>query len=250
MEIKGCRTLVTGSAKRVGKKIAVDLARLGASVILHAFKSRNEAADTASEIEAFAGYRPLVVHGDISLRKTWESMDRDIEEQHGGLDVWIHNASIFSATPFFSVSDKDWQHFMDVNLKGAFYGAQVLGERMKRAKSGKIIAIGDVAAELAWPSYLPYSVSKAGMHALMRGLAQLLAPHVQVNVIAPGPVLLPEGADEAERQKILQTIPLQRIGEPADVSKAVHFLIDSDYVTGQVIRVDGGRGLGLRPDVR
>ncbi|NOY23424.1 MAG: SDR family oxidoreductase [Acidobacteria bacterium] len=249
MEIKGCRVLITGSAKRVGKKIAVDLARLGATVILHAFKSRNEAAETASEIEAFALYRPMVVHGDVSLRETWTAMDGEIEKHHGGLDVWVHNAAVFSATPFFSTSEEDWQQFMDVNLKGAFFGAQVLGERMKQTGRGKIIAIGDVAAELAWASYIPYSVSKAGMHGLMRGLARLLAPEVQVNVVAPGPVLLPDGTKDAERHRIMQTIPLQRIGEPADVSKAVRFLLESDYVTGQVIRVDGGRS-GLRPGVR
>jgi len=244
VEIKGCRVLVTGSAKRVGKEIAVELARLGATVMIHAFKSRKEAAETASEIEAFTGYRPLVLHGDISLVKTWTAMNSEIEKQHGGLDVWVHNASIFSATPFFSTSEDEWQQFMNVNLKGAFLGCQVLGEWMKHAGRGKIIAIGDVAAELVWPSYIPYSVSRAGMHALMKGMAQLLAPHVQVNVVAPGPVLLPDGTDKAERQRILETIPLQRIGTPEDVVKAVRFLVESDIITGQVIRVDGGRSLG------
>ena len=247
MEINGCRTLITGSAKRVGKKIAVELARAGATVILHAFRSRSEAAETASEIEGFAGYRPLVLHGDIALRETWVDMDREIEKQHGGLDAFVHNASVFSATPFFSTSDEDWQQFMDVNLKAAFLGCQVLGERMRQAGRGKIIAIGDVAGELIWPSYIPYSVSRAGMHALMKGLAQLLAPEVHVNVVAPGPVFLPEDTSEAEQQWIKQTILLQRIGEPEDVAKAVLFLLDSDFVTGQVIRVDGGRRTAARP---
>ncbi len=241
MEIKGCRILITGSAKRVGKVIALSLARFGATVILHAFKSGEAATATASEIEALALYRPPVLSGDISLRETWITMKDEIEKYCGGVDVWVHNASVFSETPFFTTTEGQWQHFMDVNLKGAFFGAQVFGEQMKKKGGGKIIAIGDVAGELIWPSYIPYSVSRAGMHALMKGLAQLLAPDVQVNVVAPGPVLLPEGISEAERQKIVKTIPLQRIGKPEDVAKAVRFLIDSDFLTGQVIRVDGGR---------
>jgi len=243
VEISGCRVLITGSAKRVGKVIALELARLGAAVILHAFKSNEAAAAAASEIEALTSCRPLVLSGDISQRETWTAMDSEIEKHYGGLDVWVHNASVFAATPFFSVSDREWQHFMDVNLKGAFFGAQVFGGEMKKKGRGKIIAIGDVAGELIWPSYIPYSVSRAGMHALMKGLARLLAPDVQVNVIAPGPVLLPENTDDAERQRILETIPLSRIGEPEDVAKAVSFLMSNDFVTGQVLRVDGGRSL-------
>ncbi len=245
MNLEKCRILVTGSAKRIGKHIARELAAHGASPILHAHKSRDDVIATAADIEAISGLRPLILYGDLSRRNTWIAMDREIEKNFGRLDVWVQNASVFYATPFFSATNDDWQQFMDINLKAAFLGAQILGKRMMAEKHGKIIGIGDVAAKLAWPSYLPYAVSKAGMGTLMKGLAQLMAPYVQVNVIAPGPVLLPEETKKRDRDRILQTIPLKRIGKPEDVAQAVRFLIENDYITGQTLYVDGGRSINL-----
>ncbi|NOX38774.1 MAG: SDR family oxidoreductase [Calditrichaeota bacterium] len=234
---------ITGSAERVGKHIALFLAQKGASVVIHYHTKKEKARQTAQEI-AQLGTPPLVVQGDISSAADWERMRDTILQHHGRIDVLVNNAAIFYKTPFLDSDEKDWDRFMNVNLKSVYLGSRIIGAEMVRQKSGKIINIADVSAYTIWPQYIPYCVSKAGVIALTRGLAKALAPHVLVNAIAPGTILLAEQYDEEEEMALIQKTPLKRIGDPQDIAATVAFLIEgSDFITGAVINVDGGRSL-------
>ena len=133
-----------------------------------------------------------------------------------------------------------WDAVVDLNLRADFLLSQAAAPALKAVR-GKIVNISDVAAHEAWPAFLPHSISKAGVEMLTRGLARLLAPEVTVNCIAPGPVLLEDATTDAARQKLLDSIPLKRIGTPADILRAIRFFLASDYVTGTTLVVDGGQ---------
>lgn len=243
MNIQNSVILITGSAVRVGKTIALTLAQKGARVVIHYRTRREEAEQTAREVAEFTG-APLIVQGDVSRREDWERMRDEILAVHGQVDVLVNNAAIFYRTPLFQTTEAQWEEFMAVNLKSVFLGSRILGEVMYRQRRGKIINIADVAGERVWANYIPYCVSKAGVIALTRGLAQALAPHVLVNAIAPGTVLLAEEYDEEEEQRLIHRTPLKRVGSPQDIANTVAFLIEgSDFITGSVIPVDGGRSL-------
>ncbi len=243
MNLKDKTVLITGSSERVGKIIATTLARSGARIVIHYHTQEKEAVQTAEEIMSVAK-DVLIVKGDISKRNDWMGMRDNVLEKWGRIDVLVNNAAIFYKTPLFDISETDWDRFLDVNLKGTFWGCQVIGEVMTKNKSGKIINIADVSADHVWAGYIPYCTSKAGVVALTKGLAKALAPHVTVNAVAPGTVLLAEEYDEEEENYLIERTPLKRIGSPEDIANAVRFLIEgSDFITGTVINVDGGRSI-------
>jgi len=224
MEIKEKVIFITGSAIRVGKTIALTLAKKGAQVVIHYKTRKANAEETAAEIARFAA-KPLIVQGDISQEADWYR-------------------AVFYRTPFLDSTIKDWDFFHDVNLKGTYLGCRIFGEIMFQQKQGKIINIADVSAYTVWENYIPYCVSKAGVIALTKGVAKALAPHVQVNAIAPGTILLAEEYDAEEERALIEKTPLKRIGTPQDIASTVQFLIEgSDFITGAVIKVDGGRSL-------
>jgi NAD(P)-dependent dehydrogenase (short-subunit alcohol dehydrogenase family) len=161
----------------------------------------------------------------------------------GRIEILVNNAAIFSRTPFEELTEADWDRFLDVNLKGPFLLCRKIGAIMLRQGQGKIINLADVAGQKVWAEYLPYSVSKAGVIALTAGLAKALAPHVQVNAIAPGTILLPDGTSPEERERAVCRVPLGRLGSPEDIARAVVYLIESDFVTGEILRIDGGQHL-------
>jgi len=243
MNITGSVVLITGSADRVGRHIAVHLAQKGAQVVVHYHKSHDKAQETARVIEA-SGVKPLVVQGDVSQEDDWRKMLDVIIKAYGRIDILVNNAAIFYRTPFLSSSLQDWQNFMKVNLQSVYLGCRIIGEWMYQHKKGKIINIADVSAYNVWANYIPYCVSKAGVIALTKGLAKALAPYVLVNAIAPGTILLAEKYDAVEEKALLERTPVKRIGSPADIAHTVEFLISgSDFITGAVINVDGGRSL-------
>lgn len=245
MDLKDSVILITGSAERVGRAIALLLARKGARVVIQYRTKEAKARETAAEIAATGAAEPLVLRGDISRIEDWRDMKAQVLEAYGRIDVLVNNAAIFYKTPFFEISEAQWEHFMNVNLKGVFLGCQVFGEVMMARQHGKIINIADVAAAQVWPGFIPYCVSKAGVVALTEGLARALGPYVTVNAVAPGTVLPEdEGHDSAAEQKLIERTPLKRIGTPEDVARTVAFLIEgSDFITGVTIKVDGGRSL-------
>jgi len=235
--------LVTGSAIRVGKAIALTLAGKGAKLAVHYNSREDKAQETVKQIRTI-GNEAIVLKGDISQKEDWLRMRDSLLEKWGRIDILVNNASIFSRTPFLSINDKDWNQFMDINLRGTFYGCQIMGEIMLQNQSGKIINIADVSADSVWPNYIPYCISKAGVIALTKGLAKAFAPHITVNAVSPGTVMLAEKYDEEEENFLIDRTPLKRVGEPQDIANSVAFLLEgSDFITGTVINVDGGRSL-------
>lgn len=235
--------LITGSAVRVGRSIALKLAQKGALVAIHYHTQSDEAKKVQQEIREL-GMDSLILQGDISKKGDWFRMRDTLLNKWGKIDALINNASIFYRTPFFEISDRDWDNFIKVNLTGTFYGCQVFGELMYKEKQGKIINIADVSAETVWPNYIPYCITKAGVIGLTKGLAKALAPHVTVNAISPGTVLLANKYDEQEEEYLIKRTPLKRVGQPEDIANSVLFLLEgSDFITGVTLNVDGGRSL-------
>ena len=235
--------LITGSSARVGQAIAIALAQKEAKIVIHYLSKDENAQQTAEQIQSI-GAEVLITGGDIGKKSDWVKMKKQIIAQWGKIDVLVNNAAIFYRTPFFKITDQDWSRFMDINLRGTFYGCQIIGEHMYKNKQGKIINIADVSADLVWPSYIPYCISKAGIIALTRGLAKALAPYVTVNAVSPGTVLLADNYDEEEENYLINRTPLKRIGDPQDIANTVVFLIEgSDFINGAIINVNGGRSL-------
>jgi pteridine reductase len=234
MDINGKVALITGSAKRIGREIALELGRRGARIAVHYRSSEAEAKEVAAK-------NGVVFQADLTLAAAVEEMFRGIEAKLGGLDILINSASAFSAATADETTPDHWDLQMDTNAKAPFFVAQRAARLMRARGAGKIINIADVAGEVIWHSYLPYSVSKAALIAVNRGLAKAYAPDIQVNAIAPGPVLFPEYYSEQQKQVAIDRTLLKRAGSPQDIVNAAVFLIENDYITGEMIHVDGGR---------
>ncbi len=232
--------LVTGAARRVGGSIARDLAAAGAHVVVHYRESETEARALVAEIRAAGGAASAQQADLLDLVET-QRMVRNVEVDVGYVDALVNNASEFFETPLFTASDEHWDRLLDVNLKAPFRLARRIASTMLNRGHGKIVNIADIHGERPLKDHLVYSVSKAGLLMLTRSLALELAPTVQVNAVSPGAVLWPSETTETEKDEIRGAIPLGREGSPDDVARAVRFLLESDYVTGDVLNVDGGR---------
>ncbi len=242
MEIEGKVALVTGAAKRLGRSIALALAERGAELVIHYRDSEREAQELLALLKR-AGGKPVAVRGDVSVAADVDRIVETAMQAFGRIEILVNNAAIFYRTPFEKVTEEDWDRFLDVNLKGPFLLCRRIGGIMLRQGHGKIISLADLAGLKVWAEYIPYSVSKAGLIALTQGLAKALAPAVQVNAVAPGAVLLPEGTTPEERERAIRRIPLDRLGTPEDIARAVVYLIRNDFITGEVLRLDGGQHL-------
>jgi pteridine reductase len=241
VKLQGAAALVTGAGRRLGQAIAVGLARAGCDVAVHYYGSAEGAAKTARDIRAAGGKpRAELVRADLSDAAAARGLADQAAHALGRLDIVINSAAIMVRQPVETVTPESWDATLDLNLRAAFFVSQGAIPHLRRAK-GKIVNLADVAGFEPWPAYVPHCVSKAGVVMLTKALAHALAPDVTVNAIAPGPVLLPDGWDPATRDHIRATTPLGRLGEPADVVAAVRFLLESDFVTGTVLVVDGGR---------
>jgi len=242
MEIEGKVALVTGGAKRVGRAIALALAERGAELVVHYRDSEREAQEVLA-LARRAGGKPVAVRGDVSVSADVGRIVETAMQAFGRIEILVNNAAIFYRTPFEKLTEEDWDRFLDINLKGPFLFCRTVGEIMIRQGRGKIINLADIAGTKVWAEYIPYSVSKAGLIALTKGLAKALAPTVQVNAIAPGAVLLPDGTTPDERARAIRRIPLDRLGSPEDIARAAVYLIETDFITGEVLTVDGGQHL-------
>jgi len=234
MEINGKVALITGSAKRLGREIALELARRGARIAVHYRSGEREAREVA-------GDRGAVFQAELTDHSAVEQMFRGIEETFGRLDILVNSASAFTPSTASDTTPEAWDAQIDPNAKAPFFIAQHAARLMRKTGAGKIINMVDAAGEIIWPSYFAYSVSKAALIAVNRGLAKAYAPEIQVNGIAPGPILFPENYPEEQKKQAIDRTLLKRAGSPKDVVHAVVFLIENDYITGDIVHVDGGR---------
>lgn len=241
MNLQGKVALVTGGAVRVGRAISLALAERGAAVAVNYHTSTEAARALVSQIRQQGGCAEAFP-ADVSDVSSIHRMMEQVVAHFGALDVLVNNAAIFPRTPFGTTSEEEWDRVLDINLKGVFFCSQCAARQMLQRGGGKIVNIADVGAYRPWPGFIPYCVSKAGVVALTMGLARALAPTVQVNAVAPGPVLFPEGISPEQKRRALASVPMGREGSPEDVARTVLFLLEGpDYITGAVLPVDGGR---------
>jgi pteridine reductase len=239
-KLRGKVALVTGASKRLGRAIALHLAREGADVIVHFHRSVPEAQEVVSEITNL-GRRAISLHADLAKKSDIDKLFADTNKQFGHLDILVNNASNFLDTDFASITEEIWDAALDVNLKAPFFCSQSAAPLLK-INNGVIINLSDVAGFLGWTSYIPHSVSKAGVSMLTRVLAKALAPAIRVNAIAPGTITMPGDPPELAAD-FIKRAPLHRTGTTEDVTAAISFLINSPFITGEVLVLDGGRTL-------
>jgi pteridine reductase len=239
MDPRGRVALVTGGARRVGRAITLALAARGARVAVHYHASAAEAEDTVREARAL-GAEAWAVAADLREPEAPERLVRDVADRVGALDVLVNSAAVMIRTPLEDVTPAQWDGIMALNLRAPFFCARAAADVM-RERGGVIVNIADLAGLESWPAYIPHGISKAGVIQMTRALARTLAPAIRVNAIAPGAVLLPETWGAADAERLARTTPLRRIGTPEDVARAVLYLVEAEYVTGDTLIVDGGR---------
>jgi pteridine reductase len=238
--LNGRVALVTGAAKRLGRAIALYLAREGADVVVHFHHSAREAQKVVNEITNL-GRRATSLSADLAKKTDIDKLFADTAKEFGRLDILVNNASNFLQADFGSITEEVWDAALDVNLKAPFFCSQASAPLLKK-NNGVIINLSDVAGFLGWTGYIPHSVSKAGLSMLTRVLAKALAPEIRVNAIAPGTITMPDDPPELAAG-FIKRAPLQRTGTTEDVTAAISFLINSPFITGEVLVLDGGRTL-------
>lgn len=236
--------LITGAAKRIGAACAQLLHAQGCNLLLHYKSSQQEAEQLCNGLNQKRQGSAKLVQGNLKDTKELEAIAQIALSNWGGVDALINNASSFYPTPLADTSEQQWDDLLGSNLKAPFFLSKALANNLV-IRRGCIINIVDIHAERGLPGYPVYSIAKAGLVAMTKILAKELSPSVRVNAVAPGAILWPENdLSEQDKSEILQRVPLARSGTPEDIAKAVLYLVkDADYVTGQIITVDGGRTL-------
>ncbi|HOA73878.1 MAG TPA: SDR family oxidoreductase [Phycisphaerae bacterium] len=243
MDTLGKVALVTGAARRVGRAIALELARAGCDVAVHYRRSADAAAEVAEEVRRL-GRRVCLVSGDLGDAATPERLVEEVAAALGGLGILVNNASVFDAAKFDDWSDSHWEQIFRVNLFAPAMAARAAARFMRRGGGGRIVNLTDILAERPIKGFAAYCASKAALISLTRSLARELAPDITVNAISPGIAVFPDDYDVELREKLTKRVPLGRPGTPEEVAAAVRFLVTSgDYITGTVLTLDGGRSI-------
>lgn len=237
--LHGQVALITGAGKRIGRSIALRLASEGADVVVNYMSSKAEADEVVREIQS-SGRKAVAIRADVSKRAEVQGMFAAALQAFGRLDILVNNAGQFFAAKFDELTDAQWDGILNANLKSQFLCAQAAAPIMKKQGRGRIINISSLGGMLAWPAFTHYCVSKAGVIMLTRCLARALGPEVLVNSVAPGTIQFPGEAPDEDYVKIT---PLHRTGTGDDIADAVAFFAKTDFVTGQIMAVDGGRQL-------
>ncbi|MQM30461.1 MAG: pteridine reductase [Candidatus Accumulibacter phosphatis] len=241
--MSGKTILVTGAARRLGSAIARELHATGANLMLHYRQASAAAAALAGELNAVRPASTACLQADLLDVETLPRLVADTVARFGRLDALVNNASSFFPTPLGTIDLASWDDLIGSNLKAPLFLTQAAAPHLIAAQ-GSVVNITDIHAERPLAAYPLYCAAKAGLLGLTRALAIELAPRVRVNAVAPGPILWPDSGvfDNAARQDIVAHTLLQRAGCPQDIARAVRYLLnDADYITGQVINVDGGR---------
>jgi NAD(P)-dependent dehydrogenase (short-subunit alcohol dehydrogenase family) len=238
----GKSALVTGAGVRVGRAIALALAEAGADVAVH-YRESSGPADEVTRAIGGMGRRSVAIQADLANPADCRSLVQRATAELGGLDVLVHSAANFHRASIEDTDEALWESSMSLNLRAGFLLARESAASL-RARRGRIVLISDFLAIAPIRGYLAHSVSKAAVEGLVRALAVELAPEVSVNGVAPGTVLVPEGTSPEQAARWAKQAPLQRNGEPSDVAATVLFLCTGpSFMTGQVLRVDGGTSL-------
>ena len=238
LPLQGQVALVTGAGKRLGRAVALRLAEEGADVGVHYRSSQGEAQDAVKQMEKL-GRRAMAIGADLSSVAEIKRLFDEAGKQFGRLDILVNSAANFLPASVISTTEQVWDAALDTNLRAPFFCAQAATPWLRRTQ-GIIINFADTGGLLGWPGYIPHSVSKAGVIMLTKVLAKALAPEVRVNAIAPGTITM-EGDPPEWEADFIKLAPLRRTGAPADITDTVLFLVQSKFITGQVLVVDGGR---------
>nr|MBO2493217.1 beta-ketoacyl-ACP reductase [Clostridia bacterium] len=244
MELKGKTALVTGASRGIGRAIALYLAELGAQVAVNYSSSEQRALEVVEAIKGKGG-RAIAIKADVSNPQEVEAMFERVLEEFGDLDILVNNAGITRDGLLIRMKQEDWDAVLDINLKGVYNCSKAAAKIMVRRRKGKIINISSVVGVAGNAGQANYAAAKAGVIGFSKAIARELAPrNIQVNVVAPGFIEtdMTAALPETIRQEMLKQIPLGRYGDPMDVAYVVGFLASdkSQYITGQVIHVDGG----------
>jgi pteridine reductase len=239
MEAQGRVALVTGAGRRLGRELARALAGRGLSIAIHHHASSQGADALRAEVTA-AGGRAECFAADLTDARAARALPERVVETFGRLDVLVNSAAVMHRLDLEQTTPEQYDAILDLNLRSVFFITQGAAPALRAAR-GKVVNLADLAGLQPWPAFAAHSVSKAGVIMLTKVLARALAPEVTVNAIAPGAVLVPEAYDRDERERLARATPLGRLGSPADVVSALLYLLEADFVTGEVLAVDGGR---------
>ncbi|MBL7199473.1 MAG: SDR family oxidoreductase [Anaerolineae bacterium] len=242
MELNGKVAIVTGGAVRLGRAMALALAERGAQLVVHYNASAGPAEEVVRQIEAEGG-TAVAVQADLSQARTAPSIVEAATARFGRVDILVNSAAIFEPGSWDSTTEENWDRHFDVNLKSPFFLIQAFARQIGDGQRGHIVNIADWRGVRPGVDHVAYTLTKAALIAMTRSMALALAPDIQINAIAPGMILPPPGKGPEFLQRSAARIPLQRIGSPGEIVKAMLFLLDSDFVTGELIYVTGGESL-------
>lgn len=242
MELKGKVGLVTGGAVRLGRALASALAAEGVQLAVHYNASAGPAEETVAEIRE-RGSDAVAIRADLSQHGQAAALIERAAAHFGQVDILVNSAAIFQAADLAQTTEAVWEKHFSVNLKAPFFLCQAFAAHVGRERPGGIVNLADWRGLHPDTGYLAYSLTKAGVMTMTRALALALAPNIQVNAIAPGAILPPPGKDQAYLDGLAQAVPLQRVGSPAEIARTLIYLLESDFVTGEVVFVTGGQHL-------
>jgi pteridine reductase len=242
MDLDGRVAMVTGGAVRLGKALALALAKEGARIVVHYHASSAEAAETVAEIRAL-GTDAVSLQADLAQSGEAPALIARAVAHFGGVDVLINSAAVFEAAGVAQTTEAGWDRHFDLNLKAPFFLSQAFAAHVGSQRPAHIVNIADWRGVRPDLDHLAYSLSKAGVLTMTRALALALAPNVQVNAIVPGAILPPPGKDRSYLEQLAGGIPLRRVGSPDEIARTLIYLLESDFVTGEAIFVTGGEDL-------
>jgi pteridine reductase len=242
MDIEGSVAIVTGSGVRLGRALALALSEQGARLVIHYHSSAGAARAVIDQIQA-AGGQAISVQADLGRLEQVRSIVERAADHFGQVDVLVNSAAIFEPGRWEDTDEEMWNRHFAINLKAPFFLSQAFAAHVGRERRAHIVNIADWRGARPADDHVAYTLTKAGLIAMTESLALALAPNIQVNAVAPGAILPPPDEDQAYLERIAQGIPARGAGSPEDVARALIFLLQSDYVTGELVFVTGGQHL-------
>ena len=238
------RILITGAAKRIGKEMALSFFNKGWDIVIHYNSSKDEAEGLAVQMNSERNNSAMLVQANLDNTNEVENLVKKILSKNRSIDALINNASTFYPTPIGTFSEENWNALMGSNLKAPLFLIQSFHKQLKKNK-GFIINITDINVDKALVNHSIYLAAKSGLQTLTKALAKELAPHIRVNAIAPGAILEPPNTEwtSEQKNKIIDAVPLKRMGSEKDIVDAAIYLSEAEYVTGQILNIDGGKSL-------